>query len=131
MARAKKIRHIQNAPRFSGFKPIGASCKKIDYIVITFEEYEAVNLCDYELLTQEEAAKLMKVSRPTFTRIYEIARRKIAKAFIDGFYIKFEGGITTSEMWYSCPKCNISFSVTKNSGKICPFCSSDEILINS
>lgn len=130
MARAKKSRLIHNAPRFSGFKPTGVSCKKSNFIVITYEEYEAVNLCDYELLTQEESAKLMKVSRPTFTRIYESARRKIAKAFIEGFFIKFEGGNTTAEVWYSCPKCNISFSVTEISGKFCPFCTSNEIIVN-
>ena len=53
-------------------------------VSIDFEEYEALNLCDYELLNQAEAARLMKISRPTFTRIYESVRRKIARTIPGG-----------------------------------------------
>jgi predicted DNA-binding protein (UPF0251 family) len=59
MGRTKKDRRIQMAPTFSGFKPQGVQCKIGEDVYINFEEYEAINLCDYELLTQAEAAKLM------------------------------------------------------------------------
>jgi len=80
------------ASHFCGFKPQGLQCKTGSDVCINFEEYKALNLCDYELLTQAEAAKLMNVSRPTFRRIYESVRRKIAKAFVEGSCIHFEGG---------------------------------------
>ena len=122
MARTKKDRLIQMAPHFGGFKPVGMQCKTGDDVTINFEEYEALNLCDYELLTQAEAAKLMNVSRPTFTRIYESVRRKIAKAFVEGSCIYFEGGNVAYANWYKCTHCKITFSLLENADKHCPFC---------
>lgn len=123
MGRLKKVRHIQMAPHFRGFEPIGNQHKKSAEIAsISFEEYEAINLCDYELLSQEEAAKAMNVSRPTFTRIYESVRRKIAKAFVEGSEILFEEGNSNIANWHECKKCNITFTTTVSSGAYCPFC---------
>lgn len=123
MGRLKKVRFIQRAPHFKGFEPIGNQHKKSSEITtISFEEYEAINLCDYELLSQEEAAKAMNVSRPTFTRIYESVRRKIAKAFVDGCEIVFEEGNSNIADWHECKKCNITFTATASSGAYCPFC---------
>ncbi len=111
------------APHFSGFMPTGLQGKKGPDVFLKFEEYEAINLCDYELLTQVEAAKLMKVSRPTFTRIYESARRNISKAFIEGSSIHFENGNANSDHWFTCKKCKISFTQTEKTGDmLCPFC---------
>jgi predicted DNA-binding protein (UPF0251 family) len=110
------------APHFAGFKPLGLSHKNKEEVLIHFEEYEALNLCDYELLTQAEAAKLMNVSRPTFTRIYESARRKIAKAFIEGCAIRFDGGSVDMVRWLTCSSCGISFTDTDDGSSHCPFC---------
>jgi uncharacterized protein len=131
MARTKKDRLIQMAPHFCGFKPQGVQCKTGEDVCINFEEYEALNMCDYELLTQAEAAKLMNVSRPTFTRIYESVRRKIAKAFIEGSCIHFEGGNVTIANWYKCSLCKITFTLTENADKQCPFCKTQVITENS
>lgn len=122
MARNKKNRIIQMAPHFSGFKPTGLQCAEGAEVVLKFEEYEAINLCDYELLTQAEAAKLMQVSRPTFTRIYESARRSISKALIEGSAIRFDIGNATSDDWYKCKKCEINFSTHEGSDGTCPLC---------
>ena len=119
------------APHFSGFKPQGVQCKNGEDVCINFEEYEAVNLCDYELLTQAEAAKLMNVSRPTFTRIYESVRRKIAKAFMEGSSINFEGGNVTMTDWHKCDLCKISFTLPENADKYCPFCKTPVITENN
>jgi uncharacterized protein len=130
MARTKKDRLIQMAPHFCGFKPQGIQCKTSAEVYIQFEEYEAINLCDYELLTQAEAAKLMNISRPTFTRIYESARRKIAKAFVEGGCIHFEGGnAIVGQQWYKCNHCKITFTLNENN-KECPICHSKEITEN-
>jgi predicted DNA-binding protein (UPF0251 family) len=124
MARNKKDRLIQMAPNFTGFKPYGVQCKAGPEVSISFEEYEALNLCDYELLNQSEAAKLMKISRPTFTRIYESVRRKIAKAFIEGSSIHFENGNSIISGWYKCSNCEITFTLSDNADKCCPVCKS-------
>jgi predicted DNA-binding protein (UPF0251 family) len=125
MSRTKKTRFIQMAPHFCGFKPQGIQCKTGTEVLIHFEEYEALKLCDYELLTQAEAAKMMNVSRPTFTRIYESVRRKIAKAFIEGSHIRFEGGNVDIARWYKCEKCKITFSLNENASETCPLCKKD------
>ena len=131
MSRTKKDRIIQMAPHFCGFKPQGVQCKSGEDVCINFEEYEALNLCDYELLTQAEAAKLMNVSRPTFTRIYESVRRKIAKAFVEGSCIHFEGGNVAIANWYKCDQCKITFTLPENAARNCPFCKSQVITENS
>ena len=130
MSRTKKDRLIQMAPHFCGFKPQGVQCKTSTEVFINFEEYEALNLCDYELLTQAEAAKLMNISRPTYTRIYESVRRKIAKAFVEGSCIHFEGGNVSIAYWYKCNQCKITFTIPDNSDKFCPLCKSQVITEN-
>ena len=115
------------APHFSGFGPLGLPSKSGGEICIKFEEYEALNLCDYELLTQAEAAKLMNISRPTFTRIYESVRRKIATAFLEGSFISFEGGNFTIAKWYKCSQCKITFTLSEDGASFCPICKKEEI----
>ena len=131
MARNKKDRIIQMAPHFNGFRPTGLQCKEGTEVSINFEEYEAINLCDYELLTQAEAAKLMQISRPTFTRVYESARRKISQAFVEGGVIHFEGGNSNIQDWYKCNKCEITFTLKKDTHNRCPLCKSEVILKNN
>ena len=55
------------------------------------EEYEAIRLADYEN-SHEEAAQRMNISRPTFTRLYDKAR-KHSPAFIESKSIVIRGGI--------------------------------------
>jgi predicted DNA-binding protein (UPF0251 family) len=116
------------APHFEGFKPQGTQCNTEAEVLISFEEYEALNLCDDELLTQAEAASLMNVSRPTFTRVYESVRRKIAKAFVEGSCIRFSNGNTELVTWFRCPKCQISFTIPENDQVCCPFCKEEALL---
>lgn len=56
------------------------------------EELESIRLKDYLRLSQEEAAKMIGVSQPTFHRIISEAHRKIAEAFLEGKAIRIEGG---------------------------------------
>jgi hypothetical protein len=53
----------------------------------------------------------MNVSRPTFARIYESARQKVAYAFVQGLPIIFEGGkVYFDSDWYSCDSCGCKFN---------------------
>lgn len=106
MARTPKNRHVDTPPLMKGFKPFGICARKLESIELSFEEYESIKLINYELLSQEESAKKMLVSRPTLTRIYNKALKKIAKAFVEGKAIDFEGGkFELDQDWYRCSRC--------------------------
>ena len=106
MARPFKNRKICHPPLMKGFKPFGVPLCEIETIRMTFEEYESIRLVIYEVLSQEKAAELMNISRPTLTRIYNKALKNIAKAFIDGNAIKIDGGSYEFDKdWYRCRKC--------------------------
>jgi len=62
---------------------------------LTLDEFEALRLSDCENLKQEEAARRMKVSRPTFSRINSSARRKVADALVNLKILKVRGGCYT------------------------------------
>lgn len=130
MARIKKKRLVQMAPSFGGFKPFGILNGKQGRVMINIEEYEALKLCDYEHLTQAEAAELMNISRPTFTRIYESVRSKIARGFIEGLPIIYEGGDSLIAEWYTCDKCEIIFTLKDGGEMKCPLCCNKEITLN-
>lgn len=62
-------------------------------ITLSRDELEALRLADMEGLYQEEAAKTMEISRPTFSNIVASARKKVAQALIQGLAIRIEGEI--------------------------------------
>jgi predicted DNA-binding protein (UPF0251 family) len=128
MARPQRIRKINNPPHFKGFTPIGLT--EEHPVVLNIEEYEAIRLCDYELSGQAEAAIAMDVSRPTFSRIYESARRKVAQAFVLGKPIVFEGGkVYFNSDWYACNACGCWFNHPSKAEEVncCALCSSGDI----
>lgn len=115
-------------PLMEGFKPFGIPMKDLEPVVLLYEEYEALRLADYENLTQEEAAIRMNVSRPTFTRIYDKARKNIAKSFIEGKAILIQGGTyITEDFWYRCCSCHETM-ITIKPAKQCRKCNSDNII---
>lgn len=84
MTRPKQNRIILTSPGVSGFRPYGRCCQQMKIIQLRYDEYESIRLIDYDGKLQDDAAKSMKVSRPTFTRIYSEARKKIAMALVEG-----------------------------------------------
>lgn len=128
MPNRKRYRRITMPPPMEGFKPFGIPMRELDSIFLLFEEFEAIRLTDYENLTQEESAEKMNISRPTFTRIYEKARKNIAKAFVEGKAIVIKGGdYITDDYWYKCKDCNETMVTMKPAGH-CRTCDSDNIL---
>ena len=77
-------------PRFSSFVPVGAKGAKES--VLAVEEAEALRLADAEGMAQEDCAKKMKISQPTFSRLVAEARRKSALAITGGMAIAIRGG---------------------------------------
>jgi len=72
------------------FKPARIPMKELEVVSLTLEEAEAVRLSDLEDLEQEEAAKKMGVSRRTYWRELQSARKKIADALVNGKAIRIE-----------------------------------------
>lgn len=89
MPRPRRLRRIFRYPRITYFRPgIGAAHE----VVLTLDELEALRLKDLEGLTQEEAAKKMNISQPTFNRLLSNARKKVSEALVEGKAIRIEGG---------------------------------------
>ena len=83
--RRRKMRMIGFIPQVRHFypamPPIGQPKPPI---FMTYEEFEALRLVDYEGLTQEEAGKRMGVSRGTVWRALSSARKKVAQMIVEG-----------------------------------------------
>jgi predicted DNA-binding protein (UPF0251 family) len=90
--RPKKTRWIKCVPGERCFKPLCRPLNKLEGVYLTLDEFEALRLASLEGLKQVDAAKLMKVSRPTFSRIITCAHEKIADALVNIKAIKIEGG---------------------------------------
>ena len=88
MPRPRLRRRICFCPRAKFYKPRGIPLRQLEIVTLFSDEFEAFRLIDYQGLDQEGAAKQMRVSRITVQRIYKSARRKIAKALVEGKAIK-------------------------------------------
>jgi len=116
-------------PLIKGMSVSGLRGRRSNEVFILLEEYEAIRLLDYEMLNQEQAALRMEVSRPTLTRIYDEARQKVAKAFVEGRDLVFRGGVVAfAEDWYKCNQCKHNFPASGQENTLCPVCGSSEIL---
>ncbi|HBH47891.1 MAG TPA: DNA-binding protein [Bacteroidales bacterium] len=129
MPRRRRLRKVVAPPGFKTFKPHGTNKTDSEYIELLYEEYEAIKLADYDLLNHETAAKLMGISRPTFARIHESARRKVAKAMVEVKEIRTAyGNALLDKNWYVCQKCHARFTIPKTQKRhCCAICSSTDI----
>jgi predicted DNA-binding protein (UPF0251 family) len=73
---------------------------KVQSVYVTLDEFEAVRLACHEGMKQEDAAKLMKISRPTFSRILTSAQKKIADGLVNIKAIRIEGGCCNVKACY-------------------------------
>ena len=92
MPRPRMFRRVFFEPEVTYFKPAGVGMAGLVETVLTVDEFEAIRLKDYEDMGQTEAARKMGISQPTFQRLYESARKKIADALVNGKAIRIEGG---------------------------------------
>ena len=130
MARPRQSSKVQLPPRVKGFIPFGYYADETEPIQLDLEEFETIRLLDYENLSQLEAAGIMEVSRPTLTRMYERARKKIARALTESHKIVIEGGKAVfNGEWYECTACGCHFNNPMHREvSVCPICSNPEIL---
>ena len=97
MPRPIKCRKVCHFPDILEFRPSnknggrGEEDEK-EVILLTVDEYETIRLIDKEGYSQEQCSGFMQIARTTVQRIYEIARKKVADAIIDGHPLRIEGG---------------------------------------
>ena len=89
--RPKKTRWVKCLPGERCFRPQYKRLSKLEGVILTLDEFEAVRLSDLDVLEQEKVAKKMKVHRSTISRIISSAHKKIADALVNIKAIKIEG----------------------------------------
>jgi predicted DNA-binding protein (UPF0251 family) len=110
MPRPRCPRCISFSPTATYFKPAGIPLRELAEVGLGADELEALRLADVEDLYHAEGARRLGVSRQTFDRIVRAARRKVAKALVEGLALRLgtdtagakrarrgEGGGTTGD----------------------------------
>jgi uncharacterized protein len=90
MPRPCRRRRIRGRPDAFYFKPRGIRMVQLEESILKMDEFEAIRLKDFLGKDQEEACKEMEISQPTFHRLLEKGRKKIADAIVNGKAIKIE-----------------------------------------
>lgn len=80
MGRSKIKREYSFKPVFKEFAPL--NCADCTPVTLNHDEMEAIFLMDNQNMYQDDAAKKMGVSRPTFSKILKSARFKVSTALV-------------------------------------------------
>ncbi len=125
MPRPRKKRTIEYIPSETTYKPVGRPLAELPQVWLSLEELEALRLADVEGLYQAEAAERMGVSRSTFQRTLADARRKVARALVEGAALVI-GQVESPTQRWRCPHCGYAWAVLHGSGEAaapaCPRC---------
>lgn len=133
MVRPQKSRLVMIDPLINYFKPRGVPMVDLKQVQLTVDELEALRLADLLGMSHEEAGKQMEVSRATFGRIIEKARKTVADALIHGKAINVEGGNykrvdPTTNRVFLCDQCQCRWEEPPGTGRPekCPSCGHQE-----
>ena len=88
MARPCKKRTVCLKLKAGYFRPEMLPESGVEEVVLEVDEIEAVRLADFDGEYQEDAARKMGISRPTFGNIINRAHQKVAEALIKGKAIR-------------------------------------------
>ncbi len=132
MGRNKKNRIVKYNPDVNYFKPRGIPMFDLEEVSLTVDEREALRLADFLGMSHEEAGREMGVSRATFGRIVQNARKIIADAMINGKAIMVEGGnvqVVDDSRRFNCHKCDHQWDEPFGTGRPeqCPECNDVDI----
>lgn len=128
MPRPHKCRCVFAEPNTRVFKPHGIPARSLESIDLRLDELEAIRLADLEGLYHDAAAERMGVSRATFGRVVQGARRKVARALIYSRELIIRGGNVTimNQRIFQCADCGHRFQLPFGTGQPneCPACQS-------
>jgi len=91
VSRPRKPRRCGCGLSGRAFKPTGIPMEELPRIILAPDELEALKLCDYDGLFQEQAGERMGVSRGTVQRLLATARKKVAAALVEKAALVIEG----------------------------------------
>jgi predicted DNA-binding protein (UPF0251 family) len=131
MVRPQKNRLVAFNPGVSYFKPRGIPMIDLEEVKLTVDEREALRLADYQDMSHEDAGSKMGVSRATFGRIVQRARKIVADALINGKAINVGGGnytLTEETRHFVCSQCDYTWEEGLCTGRpaACPNCESTD-----
>ncbi len=107
---------------------MGIPARLLERVDLSVDEYEALRLADYEGFEHKEAAEKMGISRPTFTRLIDQARKKIASGIIEGKEISIEGGdFQFIQHIVRCRSCGSLSSYSQRAPEKCPECNEEDL----
>lgn len=92
MPRPRKFRRVCGLPPIMGLVPVYGTERLDRAVWLTVDEYEAIRLIDNEGLSQEECGLQMQIARSTAQLVYDGARKKLAKALVEGLPLAIGGG---------------------------------------
>ena len=120
---------MQQPPLYTAFKPVGIRRYGLETILLTLDKYEAVRLADHEGLDHSASAEKMGISRPTFTRLINATRKKLADFIINGKQLQILGGsVHFRGNIYICNSCGEVISLPiANHIMLCPYFDSVDI----
>ena len=129
MPRPQFNRIVHEPPLFSSFKPIGVRGHDLEQIILTLDEFEAFRLADQLGLSHALAANEMEISRSTFSRLIEKARKKVADFIILGRTLTIGGGTVHFRVnIIQCRDCGHMFKINfEQNITECPTCHSKRI----
>jgi len=133
MSRPVKLRYVAGLPNANFFRPMGIPANLLQEVRLSLEEVEAIRLKDLEELEQEKCAERMHISRPTFHRVLESGRKKLADALVNGKAVQIGGGnFGLPQQRFRCSndghEWNVPFEVLASRLPLsCPACSSVNI----
>lgn len=130
MPRPKNNRIVYEPPIYTEFKPVGSRGQNLEVIDLTLDEFEALRLADQKAMSHAEAAEEMEISRSTFTRLIEQARKKLADFIIHGKLLSINGGnVHFRNNIIKCQSCGYMFKTNFNQMITeCPVCKSTNLL---
>ena len=121
MGRRRKCRLVADLPVVTAFKPVGVPMGQLYGVALGLDGFEAMRLVDGEGLSQEEAARRMRVSRPTLCRILGEARTQVARALSRGWAIRIgvdgEHTVTGGGFGETAPCCQRARNCAKGRGQ--------------
>ena len=136
MVRPKKDRIVRFDPKINYFKPRGIPVFDLDEVCLTVDEREAIRLADFLDMSHEDAGRQMGVSRATFGRIVQNARKIVADAIINGTAVRVEGGnykIVSKSRIFRCRACDYEWEEPFGTGRPenCEECGSEDFFRRS
>jgi len=130
MPRPQFNRIVHEPPLYSQFKPTEVRAQDAKQIILSLDEFEAFRLADQLGYFHAQAADEMEISRSTFSRLIEKARKKIADFIILGGVLTIAGGKVHFRInILQCRDCGHMFKVKfERDVSECPECHSEKIL---